>query len=143
MFVYIRSAAFIIVVTQKLVLQQSKNVTIAPSLYSILLAVQYTTGTIGRYSFHTVHHRVHKLTYSTSTNSTLFYSTSYYSTSIYSTSIYSTSFYSTSYYSTSYYRAQNLRQSIVLKTSFVTRVSQMGLTSFVDIDIFVLKYCFI
>ena len=43
MFVYIRSAAFIIVVTQKLVLQQSKNVTakcIAPSLYSILLAFE-------------------------------------------------------------------------------------------------------
>ena len=100
---YIRSAAFIIVVTQKLVIQQSKNVPIAPSLYSILLAVQYTTGTIGRYSFHTIHHRVHKLTYSTSTNSTLFYSTWYYSTSIYSTSFYSTSYYSTSYYSTSYY----------------------------------------
>ena len=43
MFVYIRSAAFIIVVTQKLVLQQPKYFTakygnpIAPSLYSILL----------------------------------------------------------------------------------------------------------
>ena len=38
MFVCIRSAAFVIVVTQKLVLQQSKNVTantIAPSFYSI------------------------------------------------------------------------------------------------------------
>ena len=42
-----------------------------------------------------------------------------------------------------YYRAQNLRQGIVMKTSFGTRVSQMGLPSFVDIDIFVLKYYFI
>jgi len=62
MFVYIRSAAFIIVVTQKLVLQQSKNVCcyaktsssavqkrhskvygnpIAPSFYSILLVKSY------------------------------------------------------------------------------------------------------
>ena len=46
MFVYIRSAASIIVVTQKLVLQQPKNVTakctetlLPPSLYSILLGV--------------------------------------------------------------------------------------------------------
>jgi len=45
MFAYIRLAAFIIVVTQKLVLQQYKYVTakctdhpIAPSMYSILLA---------------------------------------------------------------------------------------------------------
>ena len=43
MFVYIRSTAFVTVVTQKLVLQQSKNVTakfmetLAPSFYSILL----------------------------------------------------------------------------------------------------------
>ena len=53
MFVYIRSAAFVIVVTQKLVLQQSKNVTavygnpIAPSFYSIspwihVLSLLYT-----------------------------------------------------------------------------------------------------
>ena len=41
------------------------------------------------------------------------------------------------------YRVQNLRQGIVMKTSFGTRVSQMGLPSFVDIDIFVLKYYFI
>ncbi len=41
------------------------------------------------------------------------------------------------------YRAQNLRQGIVMKTSFGTWVSQMGLPSFVDIDIFVLKYYFI
>ena len=40
-------------------------------------------------------------------------------------------------------RAQNLKQCIVMKTSFETRVSQMGLPSFVDIDIFVLKYYFI
>ena len=40
-------------------------------------------------------------------------------------------------------RAQNLRQGIVMKTSFGTRVSQMGLPSFVDIDIFDLKYYFI
>ena len=46
MFVYIRSAASIIVVTQKLVLQQPKNVTakctetlLPPSLYSIFLGV--------------------------------------------------------------------------------------------------------
>ena len=48
MFVYIRSTAFVIVVTQKLVFQRSKNVTghskvygkpIAPSLYSILFGV--------------------------------------------------------------------------------------------------------
>ena len=37
-------------------------------------------------------------------------------------------------------RAQNLRQGIVLKTSFETRVSRMGLGSFVDINIFVMKY---
>ena len=36
--------------------------------------------------------------------------------------------------------AQNLRQGIVIKTSFETRVSQMGLGSFVDINIFVMKY---
>ena len=30
-----------------------------------------------------------------------------------------------------------------MKTSFETRVSQMGLGSFVDINIFVMKYCFI
>ena len=41
------------------------------------------------------------------------------------------------------YRAQNLRQSIVLKTSIGTRVSLMGLGSFVDINIFVMKYYFI
>ena len=39
--------------------------------------------------------------------------------------------------------ARNLRQGIVMKTSFWTRISQMGLPSFVDIDIFVLKYYFI
>ena len=37
-------------------------------------------------------------------------------------------------------RAQNLRQGIVMKTSFETRVSQMGLGSFVDINMFVIKY---
>ena len=36
--------------------------------------------------------------------------------------------------------AQNLRQGIVIKTSFETQVSRMGLGSFVDINIFVLKY---
>ena len=40
-------------------------------------------------------------------------------------------------------RAQNLRQGIVMKTSFGTQVSQIGLGSFVDINIFVIKYCFI
>ena len=35
----------------------------------------------------------------------------------------------------SLYRAQNLRQGIVIKTSFETRVSRMGLGSFVDIYI--------
>jgi len=39
--------------------------------------------------------------------------------------------------------AQNLRQGIVMTTSFETRVSQMGLGSFVDINIFVVKYYFI
>ena len=39
--------------------------------------------------------------------------------------------------------AQNLRQGIVLKTSFETRVLRMGLGSFVDINIFVMKYYFI
>ena len=34
-------------------------------------------------------------------------------------------------------RAQNLRQGIVIKTSFKTRVLRMGLGSFVDINIFV------
>ena len=38
---------------------------------------------------------------------------------------------------------QNLRQGIVLKTSFKTRVSRMRLGSFVNINIFVMKYCFI
>ena len=37
-------------------------------------------------------------------------------------------------------RAQNLRQGIVLETSFGTLVSRMGLGSFVDINIFVMKY---
>ena len=41
------------------------------------------------------------------------------------------------------YRAQNLRQGIVMKTSFETRVAWMGLGSFVDINIFVMKYYFI
>ena len=40
------------------------------------------------------------------------------------------------------YRAQNLRQSIVMKTSFKTRVSRMGLGSFVNINILVMKYYF-
>ena len=39
-------------------------------------------------------------------------------------------------------RAQNLRQSIVIKTSFKTWVSRMGLGSFVNIIIFVMKYYF-
>ena len=42
-----------------------------------------------------------------------------------------------------YLRAQNLRQVIVMKTSFKTRVLRMGLSSFVDIDIFVMKYFFL
>jgi len=47
-------------------------------------------------------------------------------------------------YTISYhYRAQNLRKGIVMKTSFETRVSRMGLGSFVDINIFVVKYYFI
>ena len=40
-------------------------------------------------------------------------------------------------------RAQNLRQGIVLKTSFKTRVSRIGLGSFVNITIFAMKYHFI
>ena len=40
-------------------------------------------------------------------------------------------------------RAQNLKQGIVMKTSFETRVSRMGLGSFVDINIFVMKYFFL
>ena len=43
----------------------------------------------------------------------------------------------------SHYRAQNLRQGIVMETSLGTRVSRMGLGSFVDINIFVVKYYFI
>ena len=42
----------------------------------------------------------------------------------------------------SHYRAQNLRQGIVMETSLGTRVSRMGLGSFVDINIFVMKYYF-
>ena len=34
----------------------------------------------------------------------------------------------------------NLRQSIVMKTSFRTRVSRMGLDSFVEIDFEILSY---
>ena len=37
-------------------------------------------------------------------------------------------------------QSQNLRQCIVMKTSFGTRVSRMGLGSCVDINIFVMKY---
>ena len=37
-------------------------------------------------------------------------------------------------------RALNLRQGIVMKTSFEIRVSRMGAGSFVDINIFVMKY---
>ena len=40
-------------------------------------------------------------------------------------------------------QAQNLRQSLVVKTSFDTRVSRTGLGSFVDIIIFFMKYYFI
>ena len=36
-------------------------------------------------------------------------------------------------------RAQNLRQGYVMKTSFGTLVSRIGLGSFVDINIFVMK----
>ena len=43
----------------------------------------------------------------------------------------------------SFLRGQNLRQGIVMKTSFKTRVSRMGLGSFVDINFFVMKYYFI
>ena len=39
--------------------------------------------------------------------------------------------------------AQNLRQGIVMKTSFKSRVSQMGLGSFVNFNIFVMKYYFL
>ena len=39
--------------------------------------------------------------------------------------------------------AQNLREGIVMKTSCKTRVSRMGLGSFVNINIFVMKYYFI
>ena len=40
----------------------------------------------------------------------------------------------------SYIWAQNLRQGIVMKTSFETRVSGIGPGSFVNIHIFVMKY---
>ena len=40
-------------------------------------------------------------------------------------------------------RAQNLRQGIIMKTSFKTRVLRMGLGSFVDINILVMKYLFL
>ena len=40
------------------------------------------------------------------------------------------------------YRAQNLRQGIVMKTSFKTRVLRMGLGSSVDINIFVYEIFF-
>ena len=36
--------------------------------------------------------------------------------------------------------AQNLRQDIVMKTSFETRVSRMGIGCFVDVNICVMKY---
>ena len=39
--------------------------------------------------------------------------------------------------------AQNLRQGIVMKPSFKSRVSQMGLGSFVNFNIFVMKYYFL
>ena len=39
-------------------------------------------------------------------------------------------------------RAQNLRQGIVMKTSFETRVLRMGLGSFVDINIFCCEILF-
>ena len=38
--------------------------------------------------------------------------------------------------------AQNLRYGIVMKTTFETRVLRMGLGSFVNIKIFVMKYYF-
>ena len=41
------------------------------------------------------------------------------------------------------YRAQNLRQGIIMKTSFKTWVLRMGLGSFVDINILVMKYLFL
>ena len=40
-------------------------------------------------------------------------------------------------------RAKNFRQGIVMKTSFETLVSQMGLGSFVDINIFVYEIFFL
>ena len=40
-------------------------------------------------------------------------------------------------------RLSYLRQHMFMKTSLGTRVSQMGVGSFVDINIFVMKYCFI
>ena len=43
-------------------------------------------------------------------------------------------------YISSNFRAQNLRQDIVVKTSFRTRVLRMRLGSFVDINILVMKY---
>ena len=39
--------------------------------------------------------------------------------------------------------AKNLRQGIIMKTSFKTRVLRMGLDSSVDINIFVMKLFFI
>ena len=41
------------------------------------------------------------------------------------------------------FRAQNLRQGIAVKTSFRTRVLRMRLGSFVDINIYFMKYYFI
>ena len=46
----------------------------------------------------------------------------------------------TRYECTVYPRAQNLRQGIIMKTSFKTRVLRMGFGSFVGINILVIKY---
>ena len=77
MFVYIRSAAFIIVVTQKLVLQQSKNVTAKctetlsppPSIQYLLdtvYIIHVTLNTVRIIHVHTAHIiNVHCIVYST------------------------------------------------------------------------------
>jgi len=106
MFVYIRSTAFVMVVAQKLVLQQSKKVTAkCTEILSPPPSIQFSLITTMLYSGY------NKKEYST--------------------------------LNPVYSWAQNFRQGIVMKTSFGTRVSQMGLGSFVDINIFVMKYYFI
>ena len=56
MFVYIRSAAFVIVVTQKLVLQQSKNVTAkCTEILSPPPSIQYLLGCMKQIKMNITH----------------------------------------------------------------------------------------